>query len=153
MSDFSPLDDWLQALLSRLSPAQMVKVNRIAAQRMRQEQRERITSQKNPDGTSFAPRAPALRSKRGTVRRKAMFAKMRTARHMKMTVTSDSLAVGYSGRNAVIARTHQYGATRKDRSGRRYVTPSRRLLGLTNQSHDDLATIYLEALAVLEAGS
>ena len=153
MSDFAPLDDWLQLLLSRLSAAQRLRVNRLVAQRLRQIQRERIAAQKNPDGTAFAPRAPALRQRRGAIaRRGAMFQKLRTARHMKISATSDDLSVGFSGRSGVIAATHHYGEDRSSGGGRKFRTPARRLLGLAGSDLGEIADMYLEALSTLESG-
>lgn len=152
MSDFSELDDWLQLLLSRLSASQRLRVNRLVAQRLRQIQRDRIAAQQNPDGTAFAPRAPALRQRRGSIaRRGAMFKKLRTARHMKIKVTSDELSVGFSGRSGVIAATHHYGESRSVGRGRKYKTPSRRLLGFASKDMEEIGDIYLLAISTLES--
>ncbi len=153
MSDFSELDGWLQALLSRLSASQRLRVNRLVAHRVRQMQSERIAAQKNPDGTAFAPRAPALRQKRGRIAsRGPMFKKLRTARHMRISVMADELSVGFVGRSGEIAAVHHRGNTHTDRRGRKYVTPSRRLLGLSIADQEEIADMYLQAIATLEAG-
>ncbi|NLC36071.1 MAG: phage virion morphogenesis protein [Alcaligenaceae bacterium] len=152
MSDFSELDDWLQLLLSRLSAPQRLRVNRLVAQRLRQIQRDRIAAQKNPDGTAFAPRAPALRQRSGAIaRRGTMFKKLRTARHMKIKATSDELSVGFSGRSGVIAAIHHYGESRSAGRGRKYQTPSRRLLGFASSDLAEIADIYLLAISTLES--
>lgn len=152
MSDFSRLDGWLEALLSRLSPAQQLRVNRLVAQRVREMQRVRIAAQQNPDGTAFAPRATALRQKQGAIaRRGPMFQKLRTARHLKIRVAADEISTGFSGRAGMIAARHHYGNTRTDQRGRKYKTPARKLLGLTDANQEEIVDMYLEAIATFES--
>lgn len=45
----------------------------------------------------------------GSIKRKAMFAKMRTARFMKTATSANGAAVEFVGRDAMIASVHQYG--------------------------------------------
>ncbi|MNG24974.1 Phage virion morphogenesis family protein [compost metagenome] len=45
-----------------------------------------------------------------------MFAKLRTARHLKLQSSADRIAIGFLGRTARLARVHQYGL--RDRPAR-----------------------------------
>ncbi len=77
-----------------------------------------------------------------------MFAKMRTARHMKVQVTGEGVAVGFLGRTARIALVHQEG--REDAveaGGPRYRYPERRLLGFTGSERASLIDSVLAHLA------
>src|SRR5690606_36354822 len=117
---------------------------------LRRGQRDRIARQRNPDGSAYKPRKPPsknLRGKAGGIRRKTMFAKLRTQSHLKVEATAEGLAVGFRGRSATIATAHQRGLIRTSSSGRRYVTPQRQLLGLTGAELDQLADAYLEHLS------
>ncbi len=80
----------------------------------------------------------ACDQKKGAIR-KAMFAKMRTARHMKVQVTGEGVAVGFLGRTARIALVHQEG--REDAveaGGPRYRYAERRLLGFTQSEREQI---------------
>ncbi|MNZ66572.1 Phage virion morphogenesis family protein [compost metagenome] len=77
-----------------------------------------------------------------------MFLKLRQAKHLKLQSTTDSIAIGFSGRSAQLARVHQYGL--RDRAARGAPDTKydrRELLGLAD---DDLQLIrdrLLEHLA------
>lgn len=146
-AEFAELDDWLKALLLRVTPAQVRVVNRRVAFALRRGQRDRIARQRNPDGSAYKPRKPQLRGKTGGIRRKTMFAKLRTQSHLKVQSSADGFEVGFKGRSAMIATAHQRGLIRTSSSGRRYVTPQRQLLGLTDAELDQLADAYLEHLS------
>lgn len=148
-SDFQELDDWLKALLLRLTPAQVRVVNRRVAYELRRSQRERIARQQNPDGSAYKPRAAVknLRGKAGAIKRRSMFAKLRTQSHLKLKSAADGFTVGFSGRSATIARTHQDGLARTSSSGRRFITPKRELLGLADSEMETLIDAYLKHLS------
>ncbi len=151
--DLQRIDDWLAALLMRLDPAQRRQVNRRVAFELRRSQASRIAQQRNPDGTRYQPRSGQrknLRSKKGTIKRRAMFAKLRTQKYLKVSSDADGLSVGFRGRAAVIAIVHQYGDKRTAQSGQEFITPKRELLGLTNAELDLIADAYLRNLAALE---
>lgn len=148
--EFQELDDWLKALLLRLTPAQVRVANRRVAYALRRGQRERIARQRNPDGSAYKPRkSPAknLRGKTGNIKSRAMFAKLRTQTHLKARSTAEGLEVGFTGRSASIARVHQYGSVRTSSAGGRYVTPQRELLGLTDAEMEQLIDAYLQHLS------
>lgn len=143
------IDDWLAALLRQASPQQVRLVNSRVARDLRRRQADRIRAQQNPDGSAYTPRKPRpknLRGKKGSVRRKAMFARLRTARHLKSEGQVDYLAVGFRGRAAMIAAVHQYGQQQRG-FVRDYTMPKRELLGLTESDRQLLADAYLKHLA------
>lgn len=142
-----PLDDWLVGLMLKLSPAERKALNRRVMYELRRSQAQRIAAQQNPDGTPYQPRAGQknLRGKKGKIKRKAMFVKLRTQRHLKVRSDADAIEVGFRGRDAVIATTHQEGGVRVSR-GRRFVTPKRGLLGLAGNDMLALERAYLDYL-------
>ncbi|WP_348645772.1 phage virion morphogenesis protein [Janthinobacterium lividum] len=63
----------------------------------------------------------------------AMFAKIRTVKHLKAKATGDQIEVGFFGWVARVAHVHQFG--RQDRAakkGQMYKYPERPLLGLSD---------------------
>ncbi|MBA1187565.1 phage virion morphogenesis protein [Pseudomonas entomophila] len=133
MTDLNVLEDWAAPLLQRLEPAARTKLAKTLAQQVRRSQQQRITAQRNPDGTAFAPRKPRLRDKTGRVRGKAkMFRRLKTASMMKARGNASGLTVGFTGRLARIARVHQYGLHDAARPGSKSVKYARReILGWT----------------------
>lgn len=85
----------------------------------------------------FMPPPPgggSLRSQKGSIRRGAMYSKIRQAKHLKSKASPEAVIVGFSGQVASIARVHQYGL--RDRvapKGPKVDYPERRLLGFTDQ--------------------
>lgn len=150
MSDeFQAIEEWAAGLLARLKPAERRRVNRAVALELRRNESQRIASQQEPDGSPFAPRrAPKnLRGKKGQVRRK-MFARLRTARHMRIEVTDTDAAVGYTGRAARIALVHQEGRSDRPERGQAAVRyPRRRLLGFTQTSRERILDTLAQHLA------
>lgn len=147
------ISDWLNALLSQASPAQVRAINRRVGYELRRSQAQRIAAQRNPDGTAYVPRAKAknLRAKKGVVRKRAMFARLRTLRFFKVAADADSLAVAFRGRVGAIATTHQYGDRRvSEKTGRVITTPKRELLGLTDAEMEMLIDAYLRHLAAID---
>lgn len=76
----------LTALIANLSPQARRQLGRKIGQALRKSQSNRIARQQNPDGSAFEPRKPCkeFRKKKGRIKRKAMFAKLCTARHLKV---------------------------------------------------------------------
>lgn len=115
-NDLEALEDWAGALLAKLEPKARRQLNQSIARDLRKSQQQRITAQRNPDGTPYAPRkARDLRGKQGRVKRK-MFTKLRTAKHLKLQSNPDSIGIAFMSRTARLARVHQYGL--RDRPGR-----------------------------------
>jgi phage virion morphogenesis protein len=116
MSELTALEEWAGALLAKLEPKERRRINQSIARDLRRSQQQRIRKQQNPDGTPFAPRKKQpQRSKKGRIKRAAMFGKLQQARRLKMLSTADAISVGFMARNARIARVHQYGL--RDRPG------------------------------------
>lgn len=146
-SNLQALEDWAGALLVKLGPTERRRLTQTIARDLRRSQQQRIASQRNPDGSAYAPRKPRkLRSKAGRIRRK-MFTKLRTARHLKLQSTADRIAIGFLGRTARLARIHQYGL--RDRPGRRAAEvqySQRELLGFSEADLEHIRTRLLEYL-------
>lgn len=133
--DLQALEDWAGALLNRVQPAERRKITQSIARELRRRHQQRIGAQRNPDGTPYAPRKPRqqLRAKAGRIKQRKMFAKLRTARYLRLQSDASSIAIGFVGRLSRIARVHQYGL--RDKPGRN--SPDiqyqrRELLGLSD---------------------
>jgi len=132
--DLQKLETWAAPLLRQLQPAQRNKLSRSVGTALRRSQQKRITTQRNPDGTAYAPRRPAApaRAKAGRIKRKAMFGRIKQAKHLRARGTAQEATVGFLGRVSRIARIHQEG--RSDRvapDGPRITYARRELLGFT----------------------
>lgn len=149
------------AMIGRLDPAERRQMAREIGIELRRSQIERIAAQKNPDGSSYAPRKPRdqsrapLRSKSGRIKRKAanraMFAKLRKARFLQMRATEDEVSVGYlSATVARVARVHQLGLrdrVTRDPGGPEADYPARELLGFTASDPGRIMGLIMARLA------
>ncbi|CAI1858392.1 Mu-like prophage protein gpG [Serratia quinivorans] len=143
--NFYAIDTWLQGLLTQLSPPRRKAMNIVIARELRRRNQKRITQQKNPDGSPFAARK-RLRDKQGRIRR-AMFARLKTAKNMKVAATPNEAAVFFEGRRGYIARTHQYGLEDSvSRNGPRVKYPARRLLGFDDTGVKEIERQILDFL-------
>ncbi len=133
------LEEWVGPLLAQLDVKQRRALARNVARDLRRRQRERIRAQTNPDGTPFAPRKEQrLRAQQGSIKRRAMFSKLSTAKWLKAKTQGDTAVVGFFGSVARIATTHQRGLKdRVSRDGPRVEYSQRELLGFTalDQEH------------------
>lgn len=131
--DLRALEDWAGALLAKLEPSARRQLNQQIGRELRRSQQQRVASQRNPDGSAYAPRKPRnLRGKAGRIKRR-MFTKLRQAKHLKLRSTQDAIAVSFMGRVARIARVHQYGLRDRPEKGQPDVQYDRReLLGFTD---------------------
>jgi len=116
--DLRALEDWAGALLNQLEPKARRQVTQDIARDLRRSQQKRIAAQRNPDGTPFSPRKSRqpLRAKAGRIKQRKMFAKLRTARYLRLQSDASSIAIGFAGRVSRLARVHQYGL--RDKPGR-----------------------------------
>jgi phage virion morphogenesis protein len=151
MSDGDPLsalEDWIAPLLTKLEPAQRRVLARNVGQALRRSQAERIAAQQNPDGSAYEARKPSkARQQQGRIRR-TMFAKIRTARHLRLQASDDALTIGFLGRTSRIARVHQEGLNdRVEPGGPEYQYPVRRLLGFTDLDRERIKDLVLEFYA------
>lgn len=215
--DLERLEEWVSPLLAKLDAKARRRLARVVATDLRRSQRQRIKSQRNPDGTPFEKRKPQrqykpkndpvhfiykkpggetrearmvswqdqgawmtgydreagairtfrrdrvekwlpaksggsdagkLRSKKGTVRNKAMFNKLSTAKYMRMRTSADSIEIGFFGRVASIAKTHQYGLRdRVSQNGPQVKYERRELLGFTDHDRTVLRDSLLDHLS------
>lgn len=143
--DLAPLESWAGELLAQLAPTQRRQLAREMAARLRESQQRRIATQLNPDGSSFEPRKPQLRSKKGRVRR-AMFGKLRTSRFLKTDATADSAVVAFTNRVARIARAHQFGLRDRVKPGIEVKYPARELLGFAEADCTMLEQLLLDQI-------
>ncbi|MBD8469192.1 phage virion morphogenesis protein [Sphingomonas sp. CFBP 8765] len=131
MSNFADIEALAGALLRRVNADERSKILRAMARSLRSSQAARIARQQDPDGQPFAARKaqPAGRLRRGgTIKRKAMFRKLRNTSNLKAGSTDTEAWVGFSGRAAQIARVHQEGLEDAPAKGVKPVRYTRRLL-------------------------
>ncbi|EIX1761142.1 phage virion morphogenesis protein [Cronobacter sakazakii] len=149
MSDFSPFEKRLSALIAALSPAGRRRMAQDIAKKLRTRQQQRIKAQKAPDGSAYTPRReqPA-RAKKGRVKRE-MFAKLRTSRFMKATGSGDAAVVEFTGKVQRIARVHQYGLKDKlGRNGKAVQYPERPLIGIGSEERTIIKNLVLKYLDI-----
>ena len=133
MSNVLELANYLQPLLERLSMGERAKLAKQIGRDLRKSQGKRISEQKNPDGSSYTPRRKRLREQKGKIKRK-MFTKIKNTSNLKVLSNADSIAIGFVGRVARIARVHQEGLKdRAEKGAPDVVYPKRELLGFTEQ--------------------
>ncbi|OHV11203.1 phage virion morphogenesis protein [Kushneria phosphatilytica] len=143
--DMQQLDDWLAPLIARLDAHERRRLARVVATDLRRAQRERIKRQQNPDGSDFAPRKS--RDRQGAIRRGVMFSKLRTAKYLRTRTSPDGATVGFFGRVASIARTHQYGLRdRVTENGPRVKYAQRELLGFSEADREHVRDLILDHL-------
>ncbi|OAE63683.1 phage virion morphogenesis protein [Achromobacter insolitus] len=149
-NELERIEDWAAGLMARLSASQRRSVNVKVGQALRRSQVKRITQQKQPDGSAYPARKQKknLRGKRGRVKRRAMFLKLKGSRHLRAIANTDAAQVGFLGKVARIARVHQRG--QNDRPGPdmpdvRY--PRRELLGFTADDIELVKDTLLKHLA------
>ncbi|WP_439257138.1 phage virion morphogenesis protein [Lonepinella sp. BR2271] len=155
MSTVDEIQAKFTALLANISPQQRRKLARDIGFKLRKSQADRIAKQQNPDGTAYEPRKPQRVSKKaknakGRVKRKAMFAKLRTARFFKVRSNQAEVSVGFSGSGSTIANVHQYGlSSRVQRKSERKVKYAQReLLGFTKNDEELIEDLVITHLGM-----
>lgn len=142
----------LTALIANLSPQARRQLGRKIGQALRKSQSNRIARQQNPDGSAFEPRKPRKEfgKKKGRIKRKAMFAKLRTAKHLKIRANGNEVSVGFNGSSAAIAAVHQYGlkGTVNRNKGVKVQYAQRELLGFSDEDVELIENLILEQLSV-----
>ena len=133
--DLHALESGAGALLAKLQPAQRRAINHKVAIDLRRSQAQRIKAQQGPDGAAYPARKrrKEFKGKNGRIKRQkaAMFAKIRTARHLKVKATGGQIEVGFFGWVARVARVHQFGLEEHvSKTGPLHRYPARPLLGL-----------------------
>lgn len=129
MSGLHTLDAYLAGLLAKLDAPQRRLLARAIAVELRRRQAARIAAQRNPDHSSYEPRKPQLRHKRGSIRR-SMFSRLRMARYMRIEAGASTAAITFAGTALRIATVHQFGLRdRVNKNGLTAKYPVRELLG------------------------
>lgn len=151
MNDLRAFEDWAGALLAKIEPKERRKINQAIARELRRSQQKRIKSQRNPDGSAYAPRKKApKRTKSGKIKQKAMFHRLSLAARLKMNSDANTVGIAFMARNARIARVHQYGL--HDSPGGkspRVKYAKRQLLGFTDQDLDMIRDRLIDHLGNL----
>lgn len=141
----------LTALIANLSPQARRQLGRKIGQALRKSQSNRIARQQNPDGSAFEPRKPRKEfgKKKGRIKRKAMFAKLRTARHLKVRSNGNEVSVGFNGSSAAIAAVHQYGLSASPSKYKDFKVQyaQRELLGFAEEDIEMIERFVLRAIA------
>lgn len=142
----------LNALINNLSPQARRQLARNIGQALRKNQQARIARQENPDGTAFEPRKPRKEfgKKKGRIKRKAMFAKLRTARYFKIQSNANEVSVGFNGSSAMIAKVHQYGLISSPSKTKDFKVryAQRELLGFSQSDLDVIEDLVLAQLSM-----
>ena len=131
MDAYACLEHWLDQIALRLEPTKRRELMRRLAQGLRVRTRDRIKQQRDPDGNRFIPRK---RNQIGNKKRQgALFQNI--GKQLKTEYSADYAAVGFGGRTATVAETHQQGKTIKpSRYAKATNYPIRALVGF---SQDD----------------
>ncbi|HHF0499725.1 TPA: phage virion morphogenesis protein [Haemophilus influenzae] len=142
----------LTALIANLSPQARRQLGRKIGQALRKSQSNRIARQQNPDGSAFEPRKPRKEfgKKKGRIKREAMFAKLRTARHLKVRSNGNEVSVGFNGSSAAIAAVHQYGLTARPSNNKDFKVQytQRELLGFSESDVELIENLIIEQLSL-----
>lgn len=148
MSDLVEIDQLAQALLRSVDPGKRRQLLRGIASRVRKSQSDRIARQIQPDGSAFAARKTKAESRKGRLRAKMMFKRLRLAKYLKSGVDASEAWVGFSGRAAAIASVHQEGlADAPEKGGKKIRYPRRVLLGLTDAEQSMILDELLATVA------
>lgn len=147
MAELSYLPEHLGRIIDGLSDGQTLKLKKTLAQKLRKNQKKRITAQQNVDGSSYAPKKPQ-RKRKGQRVRKKMMNTIKNAKHMKIEHSKEGFAVGYVGRMAQVADVHQYGLTARlnAKTGVSAAYPVRELLGISDDDRQMIDEAVLEYL-------
>ncbi len=147
MTDLAAVEQLAGALLRSVAPPARRKILTAIARDIRRSQSDRIAAQKAPDGSAFAPRRPKPKRK-GKLRQRRMFAKIRLTKHLRAQASADEATIGFSGPASRIARIHQFGLDDAPASGMRKVRYARRvLLGFTDAELERALDMVLGAVA------
>ncbi|WP_447887797.1 phage virion morphogenesis protein [Serratia fonticola] len=147
MNELEPFETKLAGLIGNLSPQSRKALAVMIAKRLRASQQHNIKRQQAPDGTPYAPRKTQLRSKQGRIKR-AMFAKLRTARYLKANGSNNAAVVEFVGRVKRMAEVHHYGL--RDRPSVRSPEvqyEQRPLLGIQNRTFKVVTELAMQHLS------
>lgn len=132
--DLSGLEPWLADALARLRPVRRTAAMRQIAALMRRRNLARIRAQENADGSAYEAR------KKGS---QPMFRKLRN--RLRMRADANSAAVGFTSRDARLARVHQFGLSSPVvPKGAKHAYPVRELLGITDDDQGEILDLLQE---------
>ena len=155
-SDLSAIARYADGLLASLRPTQRRELAAEIAREMRQVNSRRITAQRAPDGSAFAPRAQPLRQRKksgtGTIRARnqAMFRKLRTAAWLKTKASPEQATVHFAGGAARLAKVHHFGLSDvvdPKRPSIRHKYTARPLLGFDEADRQRITQAVISHLA------
>lgn len=125
------LDDlvkFLNPLVQQLSSSEMTKLNKKIGKDLRRNQQQRISGQKNPDGSAYTPR----RLRDGQRLRKKMFTKLRSLKYLRNFSNAEKVSVGFLSSAVFVAKIHQEGLRGGVAKNGPFITyPKRELLGFS----------------------
>lgn len=147
--NLTALETWCAPLLAKLSAPQRRTLTRTLATQLRRSQVQRITAQKNPDGSGYAPRKKqAARKKKGRIKQRPMFIRLRTAKYLRTKTTADAATIEFVDGVQRIARIHQEGGTdRVTPKGQRIRYAQRQLLGFSDADERLVRDLLIEHLS------
>lgn len=144
--DPAALEAFAADLIAGLDAGSRQQLATRIAQLLRQQNQRRIAAQQAPDGTPYAPRK--LQAKSGRIRR-AMFAKLRTARYLKAKGTPEGALVSFTAEVSRLASVHHLGL--RDRVSRRssleVTYTARPLLGIPPEDEALIAGLCADHIA------
>lgn len=79
-----------------------------------------------------------------------MFAKLRTARHLKVRSNGNEVSVGFNGSSATIAAVHQYGLSASPSKNKDFKVQyaQRELLGFSESDVELIENLIIEQLSL-----
>jgi phage virion morphogenesis protein len=143
------LEEWMRMAIEAMAPRRRQSLFRDIARSLRKRNQSRLTKQTGPDGDKWPARVRAQGRDARVRDRKKMMMGLRQARRMAIDANPDGSTIGWSGRDARIARIHHYGMKDRPSPGARQVRyPVRQLIGLAD---GDLELIRDRVMAHLES--
>ncbi len=143
--DIDALAGWVEPLLRKMDATERRKLMKTIARDLRKSNQARMKAQVTPDGKRWEPRKPRLRGKKGSIRKTAMFTKLRTAKYLKLRTDPNTAGLSFTGLSGRIAAIHHYGLrARVEQDGPYYTYPARPLLGFDRQDLEQIADRVLE---------
>ena len=149
MDNSNAIEQWAQSVLSSLSVSERKKMFRYISIELRKRNQKRITAQKDPYANAWVPRKSNKKRQGRVTRKKKMMLGLRKARRLKRNSSPAGLSIGYEGKDAGIARVHQYGLRDRPSPNSGMVDyPARRLLGIGRSDKRFLRDLLLRHLLV-----
>ncbi|MDQ8022184.1 MAG: phage virion morphogenesis protein [Moraxellaceae bacterium] len=147
-ADLADLEAYAGGLIANLTGAERRALARKIAITLRGLEQRRIALQRNVDGSPYEPRKPRLRDKGGRIRR-TMFAKLRTARYLKVEASESEAMVTFADQVQRIAQVHHVGLRERvsTKPYREISYPARDLLGFRDDYEASIADLVVLHLA------